>query len=88
MDEIKNENVAETVEEVAPAKDVEAPEAETAVEENAEVATTDAENAEATDNKTKRTILNPMQNPKRILICQKDCKLSLTKSKPTKTCAK
>ena len=50
MDEIKNENVAEIVEEVAPAKDVEAPEAETAVEENAKVATTDAENAEATDN--------------------------------------
>lgn len=50
MDEIKNENVAEIVEEVAPAKDVEAPEAETAAEENAEVATTDAENAEATDN--------------------------------------
>ena len=43
MDEIKNENVAETVEEVAADKDVEAPEAETAVEEN-------AENAEATDN--------------------------------------
>lgn len=50
MDEIKNENVAETVKEVAPAEDVEAPEAETAAEENAEVTTTDAENTEATDN--------------------------------------
>lgn len=44
MDEIKNENVVENVE------DVEASEAETAAEENAEVTTTDAENTESTDN--------------------------------------
>ena len=87
MDEIKNENVAETVEEVAPAKDVEAPEAETAVEENAEVATTDAENAEATDNQAQDET-NDSQSAAKPKNCQKACKLSLTKSKPTKTCAK
>ncbi len=48
MDEIKNENVVENVEEVATVQETEAPEADTATEENAEVATTDAENAEST----------------------------------------
>ena len=64
MDEIKNENVGENVEEVATAQETEAPEAETATEENAEVATTDAENAETTVDQAQDEADDPQSDAK------------------------